>query len=187
MFSSIKIPHVRNYFLYFMKSLLLEMSLSKWIAPFTTHEDVIATILSLLAFHIQPKSRLCVFMFKILHDFCLTSFGFFFLGILPAVVVFSIPLWLLMLSLKKKKKKIDLVFLPLTRKTFSLLDTTILISYNKVLPSLGHTEEVDCPSRVPGFILEEIRRGTYFAFSLQIPVLQCPKLFFLNLFWNKAA
>lgn len=105
MFSSIKIPHVRNYFLYFMKSLLLEMSLSEWIAPFTTHEDVIATILSLLAFHIQPKSRLCVFMFKILHDFCLTSFGFFFLGILPAVVVFSIPLWLLMLSLKKKKKR----------------------------------------------------------------------------------
>ena len=53
-------------------------------------------ILSFLAFYIQHKFRVCVFIFKILHDFCLTPFGFFSLECYQLFLLFfSIPFWLL--------------------------------------------------------------------------------------------
>lgn len=69
------------------------MSFLEWISPFTTHIMYIPALLSLRAFHIQNKSRVYFFVFKVMRGFCLTPFDSFFLGTLPdVVIIFSIPL-----------------------------------------------------------------------------------------------
>lgn len=79
------------------------MSLSKWMCPFTGHNNGLSSYSFNPCFHIEYSSKVCIIVFNVLHDFSVTTFDFLFLGMLPAVVtVFSITLSLLMLYLGKK-------------------------------------------------------------------------------------